>query len=46
MGNSGRSEFLPLLDRIASDEDEPVAESARWALARLKKEKEKSSPES
>jgi epoxyqueuosine reductase len=35
MGNSGEADFLPLLDEMASDEDESVAESARWAKARL-----------
>ncbi len=35
MGNSGNTEFLPVLDRLACDEDESVAESARWAKARL-----------
>ena len=35
MGNSGNREFLPLLDRLATDEDESVAESAQWAKLRL-----------
>src|ERR1700686_2598796 len=35
MGNSGEEKFLPTLDRLAADEDEAVAESARWAKARL-----------
>ena len=35
MGNSGNREFLPLLDQLAADEDQSVAESARWAKARL-----------
>jgi len=35
MGNSGEPEFLPLLDRLTEDEDELVAESARWAKARI-----------
>ena len=35
MGNSGNRDFLPLLDKMVSDEDEPVAESARWARIRL-----------
>jgi epoxyqueuosine reductase len=39
MGNSGKTEFMPLLDRLSSEEDEPVANSARWAIARLKKQK-------
>ena len=36
MGNSGDRDFLPLLDRLASDEDESTAESARWASERLR----------
>jgi epoxyqueuosine reductase len=35
IGNSGRTEFLPLLEKAASDEDETVADSARWAKSRL-----------
>jgi epoxyqueuosine reductase len=35
MGNSGDQQFLPLLDRLTEDEDESVAESARWAKARI-----------
>ena len=35
MGNSGNPEFLPLLEKLAVDEDESVAESARWAKQRL-----------
>jgi epoxyqueuosine reductase len=35
MGNSGRQEFLPTLEKLTHDEDESIAESARWAKARL-----------
>jgi epoxyqueuosine reductase len=35
MGNSGNKEFLPLLEPLTTDEDEFVAESARWAKTRL-----------
>jgi epoxyqueuosine reductase len=35
MGNSGDRKFLPLLDKLGSDEDEVVAESAGWARRRL-----------
>ncbi len=35
IGNSGNREFLPLLDQLATDEDESVRESADWAKARL-----------
>ena len=36
MGNSGNLEFLPLLDNLAADKDESVAESAQWASTRLR----------
>jgi len=35
MGNSGEKEFLPLLEPMTKDEDEFVAESARWAKTQL-----------
>jgi epoxyqueuosine reductase len=35
MGNSGNRKFLPVLEKLAADEDKAVAESARWAKARL-----------
>ena len=35
MGNSANAEFLPLLQTMADDEDEAVAESARWSITRL-----------
>ncbi len=35
MGNSGDRKFLPLLDKLAADEDEVVAESAVWAIRKL-----------
>ena len=35
MGNSGNRDFLPVLEHMAADEDETVAESARWAKAQL-----------
>jgi epoxyqueuosine reductase len=35
MGNSGSRQFLPLLDQLAADEDESVAESAQWARTHL-----------
>ena len=34
-GNSKRAELVPMLERLAGDEDEVVAEAARWALGRL-----------
>ena len=37
MGNSGSAEFLPVVERLAGDEDEVVAESARWARNELLK---------
>jgi epoxyqueuosine reductase len=36
MGNSGDDKFVSLLEKLEGDEDEIVAESARWALERLK----------
>ena len=35
MGNSGKKEFLPLLEAMTNDEDEFLAESARWAKTQL-----------
>jgi len=36
MGNSRNPEFLPVLEKLISDEDESVAESARWASTQLR----------
>jgi epoxyqueuosine reductase len=36
MGNSGDRRFVPLLEELASDEEPVVAESARWAVGKLK----------
>jgi epoxyqueuosine reductase len=36
LGNSGSPEFLPILDKLSADEDESIAESARWARTRLR----------
>jgi epoxyqueuosine reductase len=35
MGNSGDQNFLPLLEKLAADEDEVVSESAAWAIQKL-----------
>jgi epoxyqueuosine reductase len=37
MGNSGNADFIPVLDRMAEDEeeDESVTESARWAKKQI-----------
>ncbi len=35
MGNSGERKFLPLLEKLAEDEDQVVAESAAWAVRKL-----------
>ena len=35
-GNSGRAELIPVLERLADDEDAVVAEAAQWALGRLR----------
>jgi epoxyqueuosine reductase len=37
MGNSGDRSFLPLLEELAADEDQTVAESASWGRQRLLK---------
>ena len=37
MGNSGRGEFLPVLEKLRGDEDTIVAESAVWALGNLRR---------
>lgn len=36
MGNSGNPDFVPILEKLAYDEDESVAHSARWAIKRLR----------
>ena len=36
MGNSGDRKFLPTLEKLTDDEDAAVAESARWALNKLR----------
>ncbi len=35
MGNSGERKFLPVLDKLASNDDEIVRESAAWATRKL-----------
>jgi epoxyqueuosine reductase len=35
MGNSQNRRFLPILEKLAADDDPAVAESARWALQQL-----------
>ena len=35
MGNSGEGRFLGALERLATDEDDVVAESARWSIRKL-----------
>jgi len=37
MGNSGDPSFLPVLEQLSADEEESIAESARWAKERLQK---------
>ncbi|HET7892221.1 MAG TPA: tRNA epoxyqueuosine(34) reductase QueG, partial [Candidatus Sulfotelmatobacter sp.] len=41
MGNSGKPEFVPLLEEMAADEDESVAETALWAKRRLTRHMER-----
>lgn len=36
MGNSGREQFIPVLEMLTRDSDATVAESAAWAINRLK----------
>jgi epoxyqueuosine reductase len=36
MGNSGNRQFLPVLETLVFDEDEAVAESARWSIDQLR----------
>jgi epoxyqueuosine reductase len=38
LGNSRRSEAVPLLEKLAQDEDKSVAESARWALLQIQED--------
>jgi epoxyqueuosine reductase len=40
VGNSGNRDFIPLLEQLATDEDDSVADSAHWAKARLLASKE------
>lgn len=44
MGNSGREEYLSELERVALCEDANIAEHARWAIDRLKKETRSNEP--
>jgi len=37
MGNSGNEEFVPALEKLASDEDPVVAETAEWAQRQLRR---------
>jgi epoxyqueuosine reductase len=37
MGNTGEPDFVPALEKLASDEDPVVAEMARWSRDRLSK---------
>ena len=36
IGNSGRSDLIPIVEKLAADPEESVAEAARWASKRLK----------
>jgi epoxyqueuosine reductase len=35
MGNSGNRDFVPVLEKLSNDEDEIIAEHARWSLQKL-----------
>ena len=37
MGNSQNPQFLPALEELASNEDDAVSESAKWAVRKLKR---------
>jgi epoxyqueuosine reductase len=37
MGNSGDENFIPLLERMKSDNDEAISESATWAIEKLRR---------
>lgn len=43
IGNSGDRKFLPVLEKIAKDEDPVLAETAQWALAKLQGGRERTS---
>jgi epoxyqueuosine reductase len=45
IGNSRRREFLPILGRLAHDDDETVAESARWAILQIEEDTRPSLPQ-
>jgi epoxyqueuosine reductase len=36
MGNSGQRRFLPVLEKLSSDEDVTIRESAAWAIRQIK----------
>jgi len=38
MGNSGDRKFIPLLNKLAADEDNTISESAAWAIQKLNAE--------
>lgn len=38
MGNSAHRQFLPTLEKLARDEDESVAQAARWALLQFQED--------
>ena len=37
MGNSSQRQFIPVLEKLTEDEDSVLAETARWALAKLQR---------
>jgi epoxyqueuosine reductase len=43
IGNSGERKFLPVLEKLAVDEDEVVSESAEWALRKIESQEKASS---
>ncbi len=45
LGNSGCRDSLPMLERLANDEDESVAQAARWALLQLESDRPAEPPD-
>ena len=39
IGNSGRADLLPTVERLTNDTDPTVADAARWAVTRLRRER-------
>jgi hypothetical protein len=44
LGNSGHREFVPLLNKLAANEDPVLSKSADWAKERLERKLREDSP--